>query len=308
MNDDETIQTDDIDQLGGGYWNTNFETDYTRQSKRRHFGLEVGDVTFYVDPIEMSKKSLYFELLTTSNHFMEGIRGSSRLYDKNDDIACMLKSTCPTTFNIYPRIIRGIACSSHNSKNRDKLNLKNAMLDIEAFDMSIPALARLADKYNLKILQLNCEYFALRANFQKYGNNVLVKLLQTAIMYNYDPKLRENLIKELMNRSQFLNNSVNNELTKEICSIIVKYSLKHNGKDTVKGVCRSCGQQKTSDSNAGNRCSLWKCERCNWMYCLECKSIPCVIEVEEYLRIAFEKYEIEELRKEAESQMTEKRS
>ncbi|KAK6112879.1 hypothetical protein QQG55_49400 [Brugia pahangi] len=281
MNDDETIQTDDIDQLGGGYWNTNFETDYTRQSKRRHFGLEVGDVTFYVDPIEMSKKSLYFELLTTSNHFMEGIRGSSRLYDKNDDIACMLKSTCPTTFNIYPRIIRV---------------------------QSIPALARLADKYNLKILQLNCEYFALRANFQKYGNNVLVKLLQTAIMYNYDPKLRENLIKELMNRSQFLNNSVNNELTKEICSIIVKYSLKHNGKDTVKGVCRSCGQQKTSDSNAGNRCSLWKCERCNWMYCLECKSIPCVIEVEEYLRIAFEKYEIEELRKEAESQMTEKRS
>ncbi|VIO89191.1 Uncharacterized protein BM_BM10304 [Brugia malayi] len=281
MNDDETIQTDDIDQLGGGYWNTNFETDYTRQSKRRHFGLEVGDVTFYVDPIEMSKKSLYFELLTTSNHFMEGIRGTSRLYDKNDDIACMLKSTCPTTFNIYPRIIRV---------------------------QSIPALARLADKYNLKILQLNCEYFALRANFQKYGNNVLVKLLQTAIMYNYDSKLRENLIKELMNRSQFLNNSVNNELTKEICSIIVKYSLKHNGKDTVKGVCRSCGQQKTSDSNAGNRCSLWKCERCNWMYCLECKSIPCVIEVEEYLRIAFEKYEMEELRKEAESQMTEKRS
>ncbi|EJW87208.1 hypothetical protein WUBG_01881 [Wuchereria bancrofti] len=246
MNDDETIQTDDIDQLGGGYWDTNFETDYTRQSKRRHFGLEVGDVTFYVDPIEMSKKSLYFKLLTTSNHFMEGIRGSSRLYDNNDDIACMLKSTCPTTFNIYPRIIRV---------------------------QSIPALARLADKYNLKNLQLNCEYFALRANFQKYGNNVLVKLLQTAIMYNYE-----------------------------------KYSLKHNGKDTVKGVCRSCGQQKTSDSNTGNHCRLWKCERCNWMYCLECKSIPCLIEVEEYLRIAFEKYEMEELRKEAESQIAEKRS
>uniref|UniRef100_A0AAF5PLB2 BTB domain-containing protein n=1 Tax=Wuchereria bancrofti TaxID=6293 RepID=A0AAF5PLB2_WUCBA len=283
MNDDETIQTDDIDQLGGGYWDTNFElqTDYTRQSKRRHFGLEVGDVTFYVDPIEMSKKSLYFKLLTTSNHFMEGIRGSSRLYDNNDDIACMLKSTCPTTFNIYPRIIRV---------------------------QSIPALARLADKYNLKNLQLNCEYFALRANFQKYGNNVLVKLLQTAIMYNYDPKLRENLIKELMIRSQFLSSSVNNELTKEICSIIVKYSLKHNGKDTVKGVCRSCGQQKTSDSNTGNHCRLWKCERCNWMYCLECKSIPCLIEVEEYLRIAFEKYEMEELRKEAESQIAEKRS
>uniref|UniRef100_A0A1I8EU03 Uncharacterized protein n=1 Tax=Wuchereria bancrofti TaxID=6293 RepID=A0A1I8EU03_WUCBA len=39
-----------------------------------------------------------------------------------------------------------------------------------------------------------------------------------------------------------------------------------------------------------------------------CKSIPCLIEVEEYLRIAFEKYEVEELRKEAESQMAEKRS
>ncbi|EFO24261.2 hypothetical protein LOAG_04221 [Loa loa] len=278
---DGTMQVDDSDQLDGDYWDTNLETDYTRQSKRRHFGLEVGDVTFYIDPIEMSKKSLYFGLLTTSNHFVEGLRGCSRLHDKNDDIACMLQSTCPTIYDIYPRIIRV---------------------------QSIPALARLADKYNLKNLQLSCEYFALRANFRKYGNNVLVKLLQTAIMYNYDSKLRENLTKELMIRSQFLNGSVNNEMTKDICNIIIKHSLKHNGKDIFEGVCRSCGQQKTVDSDAGTCRRLWKCDRCNWIYCLECESMPCIIEVEEHLKNAFEKYEMEELRKEAESQMIEKKS
>ncbi|KAL3990477.1 hypothetical protein ACH3XW_31945 [Acanthocheilonema viteae] len=276
---DGTIQMDDIDQLSGSYWNSNLETDYTRQSKTRYFSLEVGDVKFYIDPIEMSKKSLYFELLTTSHHFAEGIRGSSRLHDKSDEIACMLQSICPTVYNIYPRIIRV---------------------------QSIPALARLADKYDLKTLQLCCEYFALRANFQKYGNNDLVKLLQTAITYNYDSKLRENLINELMNRSQFLNNSVNNEMTKEICTIIVKYRLKHNFMNILGGVCHSCGQQKSFNPIIENCCCMWICKLCNSVYCLKCKLMPCMVEVEEHLKNAFEKYEIEELRKEIESEMIEK--
>lgn len=55
------------------------------------------------------QKSQYFGLLTTSNHFVEGIRGSSRLHDRSDEIACMLQSTCGTIYDIYPRIIRGIS-------------------------------------------------------------------------------------------------------------------------------------------------------------------------------------------------------
>ncbi|VBB29822.1 unnamed protein product [Acanthocheilonema viteae] len=238
---DGTIQMDDIDQLSGSYWNSNLETDYTRQSKTRYFSLEVGDVKFYIDPIEMSKKSLYFELLTTSHHFAEGIRGSSRLHDKSDEIACMLQSICPTVYNIYPRIIRV---------------------------QSIPALARLADKYDLKTLQLCCEYFALRANFQKYGNNDLVKLLQTAITYNYE--------------------------------------LKHNFMNILGGVCHSCGQQKSFNPIIENCCCMWICKLCNSVYCLKCKLMPCMVEVEEHLKNAFEKYEIEELRKEIESEMIEK--
>ncbi|CAG9538611.1 unnamed protein product [Cercopithifilaria johnstoni] len=275
-------QTDNCHQLNGNCWDSNLEIDYTRQSKGRYFSLDVGDVTFYVDPTEMSKKSLYFELLTTSHHFMEGINGCSRLHDRSEEIACMLHSICPTVYNIYPRIIRV---------------------------QSIPALARLADKYDLKNLQHCCEYFALRANFQKYGNNDLVKLLQTAIMYNYDLKLRENLINELMNRSEFLNNSMNNEMTKEICSIIVKHSLKHNLTNIFGGICYSCGLQRSFNySGAGNCCCMWKCERCKSVYCLKCKLVPCMVEVEEHLRKTFEKYEMEQLRKEIESEMTAKRS
>ncbi|KAM3727351.1 Cytokinesis defective protein [Dirofilaria immitis] len=265
---------DDADQLDEECWKANMEIDYTQKSKRRHFRLEIGNVTFYVDPTEMSKKSRYFELLTTSNYFMEGIRGSSRLYEKNDEITSMLQSTCPTVYGIYPRIIRV---------------------------QSIPALARLADKYNLKILQFTCEYFALRANFQKYGNNVLVKLLQTAIMYNYDPKLQENLIKELIIRSKFPCKLAADEMTKEICNIILKNSLKHNGKNMHGGICQSCGQQRTINFAAENRFPLWKCERCNLVYCLKCESIACIAEVNEQLRNAFGKYEMEELRNSLES-------
>uniref|UniRef100_A0A8R1TUQ5 Uncharacterized protein n=1 Tax=Onchocerca volvulus TaxID=6282 RepID=A0A8R1TUQ5_ONCVO len=36
----------------------------------RRFSLEVDDVTFYIDPTEMSKKSLYFGLLTTVPHVL----------------------------------------------------------------------------------------------------------------------------------------------------------------------------------------------------------------------------------------------
>lgn len=43
------------------------------------------------------------------------------------------------------------------------------------------------------------------------------------------------------------------------------------------------------------------------MYCLECELLPCMAGVEEHLRNAFEKYEMEELRKEAEFQMAEKK-
>ncbi|CAG9538610.1 unnamed protein product [Cercopithifilaria johnstoni] len=240
-------QTDNCHQLNGNCWDSNLEIDYTRQSKGRYFSLDVGDVTFYVDPTEMSKKSLYFELLTTSHHFMEGINGCSRLHDRSEEIACMLHSICPTVYNIYPRIIRV---------------------------QSIPALARLADKYDLKNLQHCCEYFALRANFQKYGNNDLVKLLQTAIMYNYE-----------------------------------KHSLKHNLTNIFGGICYSCGLQRSFNySGAGNCCCMWKCERCKSVYCLKCKLVPCMVEVEEHLRKTFEKYEMEQLRKEIESEMTAKRS
>uniref|UniRef100_A0A0R3RLY4 BTB domain-containing protein n=1 Tax=Elaeophora elaphi TaxID=1147741 RepID=A0A0R3RLY4_9BILA len=278
---DGTIQTNDIDQLDGDYWDRNLETNYTQPSRRRHFSLEVGDATFYVDPVEMSKTSPYFELLTTSRHFVEGIRGSSRLHDRSDEIACMLKSICPTVYDIYPCIIRV---------------------------QSIPALARLADKYDLKRLQHCCEYFALRANFKKCGNNDLVKLLQTAIVYNYDSKLRENLINELMNRSQFLDNSVNNEMTKEICTIIIKHSLKHHVTNMLGGVCHSCGQQKAMGAIIGNCCCMWQCKRCHSVYCLKCALMPCMVEVEGHLRNAFEKYEMEGLKKEIESEITAKRS
>ncbi|VDK75540.1 unnamed protein product [Litomosoides sigmodontis] len=258
------------------------QTDYTRRSKSRYFSLEVGDVTFYVDPAEMSKKSAYFELLTTSHNFVEGIRGSGRLHDKSDEIACMLQSTCPTVYNIYPRTIRV---------------------------QSIPTLARLADKYDLKNLQLCCEYFAVKANFQKYGNNDLVKLLQTAIMYNYDSKLRENLINELMRRSQFVNNSGNSEVTREICSIIVAHSSQHSFTIILGGICHWCGQQKSVSLNNGSCCCcLWKCGRCESVYCLKCKLMPCMVEVEKHLRKAFENCETEELRKEIESEMAERKA
>uniref|UniRef100_A0A915PJZ4 BTB domain-containing protein n=1 Tax=Setaria digitata TaxID=48799 RepID=A0A915PJZ4_9BILA len=276
---DGTIEIDDVDQLDGEYWDKNLETDYTQQSNKRYFGLEVGDVTFYIDPNEMSKKSCYFQLLTSSDQFVEGIRGSGRLHDGTDEIACMLQSICPTVYGIYPRIIRV---------------------------QSIPALARLADKYNLKTLQLSCEHFALRANFRKYGNDVLVKLLQTAMTYNYDSELRESLIKELLARSQFPISCRDSKLTREICGIIKKYSLKHCDKQIICGICHNCGRQKSVDHKNRNYYNLWKCERCDLVYCLECKYLPCMIEVYEQLRNAFENYKMEQLRKEAEIEMAKK--
>uniref|UniRef100_A0A1I8EUM8 Uncharacterized protein n=1 Tax=Wuchereria bancrofti TaxID=6293 RepID=A0A1I8EUM8_WUCBA len=54
-------------------------------------------------------------------------------------------------------------------------------------------------------------------NFQHISTN------HSGVSFYYflSPKLRENIIKELIIRSQFLSNSVNNEMTKEICTIIV---------------------------------------------------------------------------------------
>ncbi|VDN04366.1 unnamed protein product [Thelazia callipaeda] len=257
------------------------QINYSVRSKRRNFSIEVGACTFYIDPLEMSRKSEYFELLTTSKHFVEGISGKGCLHDERDDIKHMLQSTCPTVYGICPRMVRV---------------------------QKIPSLARLADKYDIKTLQISCELSAHRTDLRKHCNSLLVKLLQTAMTYKYDKKLQESLMTELLNRAYFSNNyttdKINNKMTKEIFAIILNCNTKHRGRAISEGLCHKCGKQKTAVISNTNGDNLWKCDWCETVFCLECKYMPCLEHVKELFQVAFEKFEMEERIENAKKYMT----
>lgn len=225
----------------------NGKENYRQESLFRKYPLQVGNVTFFVNPHVLSQASPVFEVMTLDEKFVENQNLKACLEDENpEDIEVLLEAVCPTYYGIYPETVT---------------------------EKTFPILARLADKFLVDGLKCGCEEFILQCHFNRLSADTLLKMLIACCAFNFRNEFKKFLLWQLLKiRKQ--NFCIDDELKEFSVGQIVHREILSRPYPKHFVVCCNYSDRCQVCRNVFSL-ALLRCTICFKKMCVHCSNLVC---------------------------------